>query len=47
MTRDTNSTLDDSNSRPSELAKITSAKRHFPAVGITDYGRSVPETWNL
>lgn len=47
MIRETKSTLDDSKLRPSELAKINSAKRHFAAIGITDYGRSTPEHWNL
>jgi type III restriction enzyme len=45
--RETKSTLDDSKLRPTELAKIKSAKRHFEAIGIDDYGRSVPEKWNL
>jgi len=47
MIRETKSTLDDSKLRPSELAKIRSAKEHFKAIGITNYGRSVPEKWNL
>ncbi len=47
MIRETKSTLDDSKLRPIELAKIKSAKKHFAAIGITDYGRSVPEKWNL
>ena len=47
MIRETKSTLDDSKLRPSELAKIKSAKKHFAAIGIDDYGRSVPERWNL
>lgn len=47
MIRETKSTLDDSKLRPSELAKIKSAKEHFKAIGIDDYGRSVPEKWNL
>lgn len=47
MIRETKSTLDDSKLRPSEVAKIKSAKRHFEAIGITDYGRSVPGNWNL
>jgi type III restriction enzyme len=45
--RETKSTLDDAKLRPSELAKIKSAKEHFAAIGITDYGRSVPGKWNL
>ncbi|TFB93201.1 DEAD/DEAH box helicase family protein [Cryobacterium sp. HLT2-28] len=47
MIRETKGTLDDSKLRPSELAKIKSAKKHFAAIGIDDYERSVPEKWNL
>ncbi|MCO5215503.1 MAG: hypothetical protein M9950_05030, partial [Thermomicrobiales bacterium] len=47
MIRETKSTLDDKKLRPSELAKIKSAKRHFEAIGVEDYGRSVPGKWNL
>src|SRR5690606_32939431 len=47
MIRETKSTLDDSKLRPTELAKIKSAKRHFEAIGIDDYARAVPEKWNL
>lgn len=47
MIRETKSTLDDSKLRPTELAKIKSAKRHFAAIGIQDYARSVPGIWNL
>jgi len=47
MIRETKSTLDDSKLRPSEVAKIKSAKKHFAAIGIADYGRSVPGRWNL
>lgn len=47
MIRETKSTLDDAKLRPTELAKIKSAKKHFAAIGITDYGRSVPGSWNL
>jgi len=47
MIRETKSTLDDSKLRPTELAKIKSAKRHFEAIGIGDYDRSVPGRWNL
>ena len=47
MIRETKSTLDDAKLRPSELARIKSAKKHFAAIGIDDYGRSVPEKWNL
>jgi type III restriction enzyme len=47
MIRETKSTLDDSKLRPSEVAKIKSAKKHFAAIGIADYGRSGPGRWNL
>lgn len=47
MIRETKSTLDDSKLRPSELAKIKSAKQHFAAIGVGDYSRSVPGSWNL
>jgi type III restriction enzyme len=47
MIRETKSTLDDSKLRPSEVAKIKSAKKHFAAIGIADYGRAVPGAWNL
>lgn len=47
MIRETKSTLDDSKLRPTELAKIKSAKRHFEAIGIDDYARAVPGAWKL
>ncbi|MCK2033485.1 DEAD/DEAH box helicase family protein [Microbacterium sp. KSW4-4] len=47
MIRETKSTLDDSKLRPAELAKIKSAERHFEAIGLVSYGRSVPGVWNL
>lgn len=47
MIRETKSTLDDSKLRPSELAKIKSAKKHFEAIGVEDYGRSAPGNWGL
>lgn len=47
MIRETKSTLDDSKLRPTELAKIKSAKEHFRAIGIEDYSRAVPGEWNL
>lgn len=47
LIRETKSTLDNSKLRPSELAKIKSAKKHFEAIGVEDYGRSVPGEWNL
>lgn len=47
MIRETKSTLDDSKLRPTELAKIKSAKRHFEAIGVEDYALAVPERWGL
>ncbi|WP_033106703.1 restriction endonuclease [Microbacterium profundi] len=47
MIRETKSTMDDSKLRPSELAKIKSAKQHFKAIGIEDYARSAPGSWNI
>lgn len=47
MIRETKSTFDDSKLRPTELAKIKSAKRHFEAIGIEDYARAVPGAWKL
>lgn len=47
MIRETKSTLDDSKLRPTELAKVKSAKRHFAAIGIDDYARSAPGGWRL
>lgn len=47
MIRETKSTLDDSKLRPTELAKIKSAKRHFAAIGVEDYARAVPGAWKL
>ncbi|MCS4275145.1 type III restriction enzyme [Mycetocola sp. BIGb0189] len=47
MIRETKSTLDDSKLRPTELAKIKSAKRHFEAIGIDDYARAVPGAWRI
>lgn len=47
MIRETKSTLDDSKLRPTGLAKIKSAKRHFEAIGIDDYARAVPGAWRI
>src|SRR5690606_13187446 len=47
MIRETKSTLDDSRLRPTELAKIKSAKQHFEAIGIDDYSRAAPGAWGL
>lgn len=47
MIRETKSTQDNDQLRPSEVAKIKSARRHFDAIGIADYSRSTPDRWNL
>nr|WP_108870560.1 DEAD/DEAH box helicase family protein [Tessaracoccus timonensis] len=47
MIRETKGTLEDSKLRPTELAKIRSAKRHFEAIGIDDYARAAPGAWKL
>ena len=47
MIRETKSTLDDSKLRPSELAKLKAAKKHFEAIGVGDYRRAVPGRWGL
>lgn len=47
LVRETKSTLDDRKLRPYEVAKMKSAKKHFEAIGIEDYGRSVPARWNI
>ena len=47
MIRETKSTLDDSKLRPTELAKIKSAKRHFKTIGVEDYARAVPGAWKI
>jgi len=47
MIRETKSSLDDNQLRPSELAKIKAAEQHFSAIGIDDYQRAAPEAWNL
>ncbi len=46
MIRETKSTQDDDKLRPSELAKIKSAREHFAEIGV-GYDRSTPEQWNL
>lgn len=33
--------------RYSEQAKIDSAKKHFEAIGVTNYGKSTPGNWNI
>lgn len=46
MIRETKSTQDDDKLRPSELAKIKSAQKHFAEIGV-GYDRSTPVEWNL
>jgi type III restriction enzyme len=46
MIRETKSTQDDDKLRPSELAKIKSAREHFAEIGVA-YDRSTPVDWNL
>ena len=47
MIRETKSTLDELKLRPTEAAKIASARQHFKAIGIENYEVSAPEAWNL
>jgi type III restriction enzyme len=51
MIRETKSTRDELKLRPTEVAKINSAKKHFAAIGIkeggVDYGVSIPGDWLL
>jgi type III restriction enzyme len=47
MIRETKSTQQESLLRQTESAKIHSARKHFAAIGITDYDVSSPERWNL
>lgn len=46
MIRETKSTSDANQLRPTEQAKIDSAKKHFEAIGV-DYAKSSPEGWKL
>lgn len=46
MIRETKCTSDANQLRPTEQAKIDSAKKHFEAIGV-DYAKSSPEGWNL
>lgn len=46
LIRETKSTADWGALRPTEQAKIDSAKKHFMAIGI-DYAKSSPENWRL
>ncbi|MCT1590771.1 restriction endonuclease [Kocuria palustris] len=47
MIRETKSTEDEIKRRPTENAKIKSAKQHFEAIGVPDYAVSVPQAWKL
>lgn len=47
MIRETKSTLDELKLRPTEAAKIASARQHFKAIGIDNYEVSTPGHWNL
>lgn len=47
MIMETKSTLEESKRRPTENAKIKSAKKHFAAIGIDNYDISVPGRWNV
>lgn len=47
MIRETKSTLDLPSLRPTEQAKIASARQHFKAIGIDDYEVSSPQAWNI
>lgn len=47
MIRETKATLDELKLRPTEAAKIASARQHFKAIGIDNYDVSAPGQWNL
>ena len=47
MIRETKSTEDEIKRRPTENAKIKSAKQHFEAIGVPGYAVSVPGAWKL
>lgn len=47
MIRETKSTSIDELLRPIESAKIKCGKKYFEAIGIEDYARSTPGSWNL
>lgn len=47
MIRETKSTEDEIKRRPTENAKIKSAKQHFEAIGVPDYAVLVPGSWKL
>ena len=47
MIRETKSTEDEIKRRPTENAKIKSAKQHFEAIGVPNYAVSVPGKWRV
>lgn len=47
MIRETKSTEEEVKRRPTENAKIESAKQHFDAIGVGNYAVSVPGSWKL
>lgn len=47
MIRETKSTEDEIKRRPTENAKIKSAKQHFEAIGVGDYEVAVPGKWRV
>ena len=47
MIRETKSTEDEIKRRPTENAKIKSAKQHFEAIGVPDYAVAVPGKWRI
>ncbi len=47
MIRETKSTMQDNLLRPSEAAKVNCGKKHFAAIGISDFAKASPDRWNL
>src|SRR5699024_5969535 len=47
MIRETKSTEDEYRRRPTENAKIKSAKQHFEAIGVCDFEVAVPGKWRV
>lgn len=47
MIRETKSTQQESLLRLSEQAKIDCGKKHFEAIGVHDYAKSSPGSWNI
>ncbi|MGP5507375.1 restriction endonuclease [Corynebacterium flavescens] len=47
MIRETKSTDEKIKRRPTENAKIESARQHFAAIGVPDYEVSVPKNWRI